>query len=264
MAQTVGVVYEETDYSKFSRLAGNRGVDEKRKNKIRQSIKKVGYVRSPIVVNEKLEIIDGQGRFEVLRELGKPIHYVIAYGAGVKECQWMNIGQTNWKTFDYIKSYAELGNESYVMLLKLIKDNEWMMIEEIYGAVTNKIQAHGHCGKILQKGTFKMTKEEYAMAAKTIREFHEFMPIIRRIPGSTAVKVTAMMWILRNTTANHKRLYTVLNKGFPKMSPCVDSRPDIFLREISDLYNRGLSAKNCIYFETEYKQFSRESKRNAM
>lgn len=261
MTQTVGVVYEETDYSKFSRLAGNRGVDVKRKNKIMQSIKKVGYVRSPIVVNEKLEIVDGQGRFEVLRELGKPIHYVIAYGAGVKECQWMNIGQTNWKTFDYIKSYAELGNESYIMLLKLIKENEWMRIEEIYGAVTNKIQGHGRCGTLLKNGSFKMTKEDYAEASKVIQEFREFAPIIRRIPGSTAVKVTAMMWILRNTTANHKRLYTVLYKGFPKLSPCVDSRPDIFMQEISDLYNKGLSSKNCIYFETEYKMYSRESKR---
>ena len=37
----------------------------------------MGFIKNPIVVNEKMEIIDGQGRFEVCKEKGLPIYYNI-------------------------------------------------------------------------------------------------------------------------------------------------------------------------------------------
>ena len=50
------------DYGIFKRLKGNRTVTRSRVEKIKNSINKVGYIKSPIVVNEKREVIDGQGR----------------------------------------------------------------------------------------------------------------------------------------------------------------------------------------------------------
>lgn len=86
-------IYCTSDYTVFKKLLGNRVVLEQRKNTIKNSIIENGYVRNPIVVNEKMEIIDGQGRFEALKELKLPIEYVIAYGAGQKECIALNANQ---------------------------------------------------------------------------------------------------------------------------------------------------------------------------
>lgn len=55
-------VYETTNYSKFKKMLDNREVSPNRVQKIVKSIDQVGYVMSPIIVNEKMEVIDGQGR----------------------------------------------------------------------------------------------------------------------------------------------------------------------------------------------------------
>ena len=59
-------IYETTSYSQFKTMEGNRAVKDGRVNKIVESINKIGYVLSPILVNEKMEVIDGQGRLSAL------------------------------------------------------------------------------------------------------------------------------------------------------------------------------------------------------
>ena len=85
MDKITGNVYQTRDYSKFMRLEGNREVVSKRVVKITKSIQQNGYILNPIVVNEKMQVIDGQGRLEALKGLKMPIDYVIAEGAGLNE-----------------------------------------------------------------------------------------------------------------------------------------------------------------------------------
>lgn len=119
--ECVSYVYTTNDYERFNKLHGNREVLESRKMTIITSIRERGWIRNPIVVNEKMEIIDGQGRFEALKELQMAIEYVVAEGATVDDCIALNLKQNNWKTTDYINCYAEHGNENYVELMALLK-----------------------------------------------------------------------------------------------------------------------------------------------
>ena len=116
-------VYETKDYEKFTVMTGNRPIDGARKAKVRESIKKVGLIRYPILVNERMEIIDGQARFAVCLEDGLPVYYMVEAGIGIKECIQMNINQTNWKIVDYIESYAAQGNKNYGRLLDFLNKN---------------------------------------------------------------------------------------------------------------------------------------------
>lgn len=65
-------VYVTDKYSIFRRLSGNRDVKEARVKKIMRSIEKVGYIPNPIIVNENMEVVDGQGRLEAVKRLGLP------------------------------------------------------------------------------------------------------------------------------------------------------------------------------------------------
>ena len=65
-------IYITADYGKFKKLPGNR--DVKGTQKIIDSIETVGYVLSPILVNENMEVIDGQNRLDALRALKLPVH----------------------------------------------------------------------------------------------------------------------------------------------------------------------------------------------
>lgn len=100
MDNVIGQIYQTTDYSKFKRLKGNR--DVKNAKKIVDSINDVGYVLSPILVNEKMEVIDGQNRLDALVKLDMPVVYMMQEGIGRKECQALNINQTNWTTEQFI------------------------------------------------------------------------------------------------------------------------------------------------------------------
>lgn len=113
-------IHFTSDYSIFEWLPDNRDVEDNRKAKISASITDVGYIPAPIVVNERMQVIDGQGRLSALSELGIPVAYIIVPGLGIRECISMNISGTQWKDEDYIKSYKEQGNENYVRLYELL------------------------------------------------------------------------------------------------------------------------------------------------
>ena len=117
--KTNKVIYTTKDYQDFKKLLGNRDVTEERVNAIVSSIRKIGYMTSPIIVNKSFEIIDGQGRFEACKILGLPIEFVIESNAGIEECIAMNIKMKNWKTEDFIKSYADRGFKDYQEIISL-------------------------------------------------------------------------------------------------------------------------------------------------
>lgn len=54
------------DYNKFTKFSYNRPVDENRVDKIKETIKKNGYL-VPILADKNYFIIDGQHRLELLR-----------------------------------------------------------------------------------------------------------------------------------------------------------------------------------------------------
>lgn len=259
MAKTVGVIYETDDYSMFIPLLGNRTIDDYRKAKIRESVKNVGWIKNPIVVNEKYEVIDGQARLEVLKELGLPVQYIFAYGTGVDECISMNISQSNWRTSDYISSYAALGNQNYARLTLLMDNFEEFGVPVISGVARNTIVRSGNCSRNIKSGNFTLSEQDYNETSRVLNEVKRFLPIIANVPGSSRVKITAMAWVIRNTSVSLDRLYKRLEKSYPLLSPVVETRPYIFFSELSDIYNKGLSAKNCIYLDNEYKRFERES-----
>lgn len=100
-------VYTTKKYDLFVFNAENREVSPKRVEAIKQSIESVGYIRNPIIVNEKFEIMDGKGRFTVLKNAGMPIEFIVEPGIGADEFRALNMRQTNWTVKDFIHSYSK-------------------------------------------------------------------------------------------------------------------------------------------------------------
>lgn len=112
----IGQIYEEDNYGVFVRLEDNRNVLSTRLRKLVVSITEK-WILNPIIVNEKMEIIDGQGRFEALKSLHKPIPYIVSYGATSEDCRRMNKYNTRWTVLDFANSWAKSGKEPYILLL---------------------------------------------------------------------------------------------------------------------------------------------------
>ena len=258
-AQIIGYVYSTTDYDAFKRLDGNRPVTEARKNKILSSIDDVGFVLNPLVINEKDEVVEGQGRLAALKERGLPVPFVIAEGAGSKECIAMNQNNTNWSTIDFINSFAENGNPNYVRFKKLLKQFPSIKIQEMHGIVRNEVVSAGITSRFLKSGQLVVTEEILTESIPICEWITKLNEVIKKIPGSARLKVTGLAWAIKNTSCNRTRLYDQLCKKWPTMAPAVDGHPDLFLKELSEIYNKGLAPKNCIDFDYEYTKFVREN-----
>lgn len=111
------------NYKKFSLLEFNRNLNRKHIDELKESILKNGYFTSnPIVVNEDMEILDGQHRFVALKEMEMEIPYEIIkadYSAIID----MNTLQRRWGMSDYVNYYAEkVHNPNYVRLKRITKE----------------------------------------------------------------------------------------------------------------------------------------------
>ena len=69
-------VYELSDYSYLERMVGNREV-ENRASKVIQNIKANGRRPEPCLVNENMEIINGQARSIAYEQLGLTYPFVL-------------------------------------------------------------------------------------------------------------------------------------------------------------------------------------------
>lgn len=115
-------IFRTNDYSifKFSEL--NRDINDSNLQRIKHSIKQIGFHSNKrILVNESMEIIDGQHRFLACKELGLPIEYEIVEEDDNDKNIYtnLNIGGKPLSALDYIKYYSKKGYPVYVMISKL-------------------------------------------------------------------------------------------------------------------------------------------------
>lgn len=107
-------IYTTEDYFLFKPIEGNRNINLVHINHLKKSMKEQ-YLRTVITVNEKYEIIDGQHRFEVIRELGLPLRYEVCEGYGLQEVHRLNQNSKTWNADDYLSGYCKMGLSDYEM-----------------------------------------------------------------------------------------------------------------------------------------------------
>lgn len=152
-AVNVDVVWSTYDYNAFTLMDEglNRGVDHWMT--IVKSMARCPMM-SPIIVNGKLEIIDGQNRFFARRYLGLPIEYIVKSDYGVVHARNYNTSHKNWTKSDFVSSYSAEGVESYVLLEQL-----YLKFPKIPKAVIDVVATHGVVSnpqEVIQRGKLEL------------------------------------------------------------------------------------------------------------
>lgn len=106
---------QSKNYNQFKFYRENRLTSSANIKSIAESIKVHGLI-CPIVVDRDFYIVDGQNRFEALKELKKPVTYVLNTKADKYSVIQANI-QKSWALTDYINFYARDGFSDYQDLL---------------------------------------------------------------------------------------------------------------------------------------------------
>ena len=112
-------IYKTKNYAQFQSLLGNRVLGAGHINRLIKSINEQNLLEYvPILVNEKMEVIDGQHRLTVAERLDIPIHYVQVRGFGLDQALILNANLRNWVMADYLESYISQGYEDYAYAKK--------------------------------------------------------------------------------------------------------------------------------------------------
>tara|TARA_R100001163_G_C5029446_1_gene170079 strand:+ start:201 stop:1025 length:825 start_codon:yes stop_codon:yes gene_type:complete len=95
----------EKNLTKFNLLDDNRDIDPKHVAMLVVSMQRYGQLM-PIVVNENLDVIEGQHRLKACMELKIPVAYIISVKSSSKDIAIMNNSQKGWKNRDYLKHFS--------------------------------------------------------------------------------------------------------------------------------------------------------------
>lgn len=241
-------IKKTNDYSQFKKLNGNRKVLEPRVRKIMKSIEKVGYIPTAITVNEKLEVIDGQGRLEALRRLELPVYYNVVPGIGIEECIAMNINQGNWTKADYIDSYADLGDENYIRLRDLLQNSGNLFCDKvILYAATGKTETINS----IKNGSFECSKADYDRAVRTLKWLTSFKDLFSKKMGHTEFYFMAVIFCYWCNDIDEKRLYSKISAMRASLIPVTNMQQAF--QQIENVYNHRLTTK--VHIEDRYRLY---------
>jgi len=224
LMKTIAKIFYTKDYSMFKTLAGNREVNIAHIKKLEKSFEEE-YLVSPILINEKFQIIDGQHRFEAAKNLQMPVYYYMIKGYELNQVQRLNTNLKEWKKVDYLESYASLGYKEYILFKKFMAEftmfsltccqvilsntgSEKQIQSESFKSKSNKT------GKVsareFQSGEFKV--HDYELAVSNANKILDFRPYYDGF-GRKAF-VSAMVRILQHKNYDHERMVQRM-KNYP-------------------------------------------------
>ena len=242
-------VYETRKYGIFKKLEGNRDLCSVKK--IIDSIEKVGYIPSPICVNDKMEVIDGQNRLEALKELDIPVHYYIVRDIGLEEARQMNIGRKNWSNLDFFKSHAAEGREEYQYFLEMLEKHNNYSLHELWAIYKGKAYGRQGVDKRVKEGELGFGIERMKSVEPIFVYLDAMEESLRKVRGYACQATPVFAWVLQQPKVNKKRVVDVVNKKYPLFVPAVTA--EISLKDFSKHYNSGLSPEKRIEFDIVYR-----------
>lgn len=250
---------ETKDYEIFKVCSWNRSIKSSNLKKIDESVQKEGWLKHPIMVNEKMEVIDGQHRLLYAREHGLPVYYVVVNGLSINDCVAMNTARTSWNIADYIKFYSDQGNESYKILRNLLERYPFCA-PTILANVIKNAGASGGMAHDIKAGVFRISPEEYELAVKKLQFLDGCAKELLSLPGRSSALLTAVSFAYDCPGVDQKRLFRQIKTYSNIMIPPANF--DMALRQIEELYNYRGSKENYVYIYTEYKKHAYDRKVN--
>lgn len=227
------------DYDRFQLMESNREQSRGHVEALKAAFEEMGNLTrvQPILVNERMEIIDGQHRFTACKELEEPIYYTQVSGLGVRDARQMNILHRNWQLADYARSYAIGGDANYQRYLQLLDQHEFGHSVTLYYCKGSKAKG---AFREFRQGGFTLTPEEMQQAGERLDKLaavREHTAIADSIPFALAY-LNAM----NNENFDQNRFLARLERS-PHLLTRQAGVPE-YLRVIEDLYNHNMGAEN--------------------
>ena len=186
--------------------------------------------QSVALINEKYEIIDGQHRFECVKELKLPLHYIVCKGYGLNEVHVLNQNSKTWNADDYLTGYCNLGNKNYLQYKKF-KEKYQLGHNECMAMLTGVNTGGGNIFEDFKNGNFKITHlEEAEHRAEKIWLFKDIYDGFKR-----RAFVYAMLYLFDKPQFEFTEFLQKVKNQPSALTDCNDSKQYVSL--IEEIYN---------------------------
>jgi len=215
------------DYNIFIRHDGNRVINQANLSRLIKSMNKKTLI-NPIIVNENMQVIDGEHRLLALQHLNQPIYYIVLEGYGLSEMQILNSVGKNWTNDDFMDSYIDLGYEDYKIYKAFKLRYGWGHNESLalLSCDNNRSQS-----QTFKNGDFKIANYNLAVdAAEKIEIVKQFYAGYRRRNF-----LYAMQRLFKNENYNHSVFLSKLLYQSTSLVDCVTV--DAYILLIEEIYN---------------------------
>lgn len=224
--QNVGALYMTYNYDQFKLMPGNRPTNGAHVQHLKKSFE-LRQLIVPVLVNDRMEIIDGQHRVEVCRQLGLPVYFIILQKYGIREVQMLNTNMKNWSVDDYLSCYCNQGIEDYIKYRELRAKFGFDHQVSLAFLMGNTSKFH----QIFNEGNLKIKSYEKAeKGAQMVSEFSKYYKGYKR-----KTFVFAMMAIMKHPDYNHMEMLDKVALQQTKLVDCPTVETYISLLE--ELYN---------------------------
>ncbi len=240
------VIHKTSNYSLFNYIESNRTVS---KPHVQHLIRSMGenpqlMATRPILVNENMEIIDGQHRLQAAMTLRVPVYYTVAKGTNVESAQLMNALQRGWSLTDYARSHAlntadPVKQKTYRTFLQL--HEEYSVPVTLLIAICEQKKRHSQ-NKSFKQGALTIKNEEVTRA--WLDMLVDFRDIVGRAIFSRSTFQNAVFYIFQNEKYDHERMIQKLKEK--RLEPQL-TRVD-YMRKLEEIYNDKLSDEKRVRF----------------
>jgi uncharacterized protein YqgV (UPF0045/DUF77 family) len=225
-----------TNYSKFSVLPMNRGIDSKHVQKMIASIRLQGVVRCVIACTTsiiegtlKTYIIDGQHLATALEREGQPIPYIEIEIKSeedlIQKMAYLNNSSKSWDMMNFINAWKMI-RPDYMKLFKWknMYDIEITMLAMI-GVNNTGIK---HNTSIIKTGNFKITNPQ---AEKMCKAFNDIF--LKIGPADRHIKFQFLnAFMLAYGTYNHQKVLANIDKHLKTVKLMTDTDASgLFIRK---------------------------------
>lgn len=173
-------IYFTREYSRFKNIWGNRELSQSKIKKLTNDIVNgLDMLRyCPIIVDDQMNVIDGQHRLWVAKQLKSNIWYVIADKKNLHEIAKINSAVERWKVKDFINCYCTLANENYKTLEAFMSKNN------VNATIAINLLAAGVINT--NSGTAATSKETFEAGqfkVKFEKDANELMALVSKFHG---------------------------------------------------------------------------------
>lgn len=245
--KVINQVNQTTDYEKFRSLNGNRNVNALHVRRLQESFAK-SYLLSPILVNDKFEIIDGQHRFEAAKKLNLPINFISIPDYGLEQVQLLNTNMKNWKSEDYLQGFCDLKYPEYLRFRNFMRQFptlsfmvcDMLLTDNTNGSesgsskqelISDTNKAGSYTKNLFKEGVLKIPNYELSVyngnLLMQLRDYYEGY--------NRTVFVRAMIMLFKNDNFDFQIFLSKLKLNPTALKPCVTVTDTKLL--IEEIYN---------------------------